>query len=71
VGGKIAGLGNDTVIEALSSADVEFLDATLERYLPLEIRKTKPPAKNFKKIVSGRRLWNFNQRDRKIWQEAL
>ena len=71
VGGKIAGLGNDTVIEALSSADVEFLDATLERYLPFEIRKTKPSGKNFKKIVSGRRLWNFNQRDRKIWQEAL
>jgi glutamate synthase domain-containing protein 3 len=71
VGGKIAGLGTDAVMEVLTSADVEFLDANLERYLPLEIRKTKPSGKSFKKIVSGRRLWNFSLRDRKIWQEAL
>jgi methylamine---glutamate N-methyltransferase subunit B len=71
VGGKISILGTDTVIEDLNASDVEFLDAALERYLPFEIRKTKPPGKDFKKIVSGRKLWNFNQRDRKIWQEAL
>jgi len=71
VGGKISGLGTDTVIEDLSASDVEFLDTSLERYLPVEVRKTKPSGKDFKKIVSGRKLWNFNQRDRKIWQEAL
>jgi len=71
VGGKIKGLGTDTVREDLSSQDVEFLDATLERYLPFEIRKSKPAGKAFKKVVSGRRLWNFSQRDRTIWQEAL
>jgi glutamate synthase domain-containing protein 3 len=71
VGGKIAGLGTDAVIEDLSSQDIEFLDATLERYFSPEIRKTKPAGRDFKKIVAGRRLWNFDQRDRKIWQEAL
>jgi glutamate synthase domain-containing protein 3 len=71
VGGKIAGLGTDTVREDLSADDVNFLDATLERYLPFEIRKTKPAGKAFKKVISGRRLWNFSQRDRTIWQEAL
>jgi glutamate synthase domain-containing protein 3 len=71
VGGKIAGLGTDTVIEELSASDIEFLDATLERYLPSEIRKTKPSSKAYKKIVSGRKLWNFNKGDQAIWQEAL
>ena len=71
VGGKISGLGTDTLIEDLSASDVEFLDSALDRYLPGEIRETKPSGKDFKKIVSGRKLWNFNQRDKKIWQEAL
>ncbi len=71
VGGKIAGLGNDAVMEELSSSDVEFLDATLERYFPPGIRKTKPAGKDFKKIVSGRKLWNFDKHDSKVWQEAL
>ena len=71
VGGKISSLGTDAVIEDLSPPDLEFLDATLERYFPAEIRKTKPAARDFKKIVAGRRLWNFDQHDRKIWQEAL
>jgi glutamate synthase domain-containing protein 3 len=71
VGGKITGLGTDAVIEDLSGSDIEFLDATLERYLPAEIRKTKPAGKDFKKIVAGRKLWNFDKRDWKVWQEAL
>jgi glutamate synthase domain-containing protein 3 len=71
VGGRIAGLGTDTVMEELSTSDVEFLDATLDRYLPFEIRKTKPSGKDFKKIVSGRKLWNFKKSDQKLWQEAL
>ena len=72
VGGKIANLGTDAVIEDSGARpDVEFLDATLERYFPAEIRKTKPAAKDFKKIVAGRKLWNFDKRDWKIWQEAL
>jgi methylamine---glutamate N-methyltransferase subunit B len=71
VGGKIAGLGTDAVIEELSSTDIEFLDSTLKRYLPPEIRKAKPAGRDFKKIVAARKLWNFNEHNRKIWQEAL
>jgi glutamate synthase domain-containing protein 3 len=71
VGGKIASLGTDAVFEDLSAADIEFLDANLERYFSSEVRKTKPAAKDFKKVVAGRKLWNFDKRDRKIWQEAL
>jgi glutamate synthase domain-containing protein 3 len=71
VGGKIASLGTDAVVEDLSAADIQFLDATLEHYFSPELRKTKPAGKDFKKIVAGRKLWNFDKRDRKIWQEAL
>lgn len=70
VGGKIAGLGTDTVIEDVSSSDIEFLEATLQRYFPPDIRKTKPTAKYFKKILSGKKLWNFDKHS-KVWQEAL
>jgi hypothetical protein len=71
VGGNVAGLGTDAVVEELNASDIEFLDATLEHHFPAEVRKTKPSGKAFKKIVSGRKLWNFDKRDQKIWQEAL
>ena len=71
VGGRIAGLGNDAVIQELSAGDIQFLDETLNRYFTPEIRATKPPANDFKKIVAGRKLWNFDKHDRKTWQEAL
>ena len=71
VGGKIHGLGTDAVIEELSAADIEFLDSTLAQYFPAELRKTKPAGKDFKKVVAGRKLWNFDKRDWKVWQEAL
>ena len=71
VGGKISSLGTDAVIEDLGATDVEFLDATLGCYFPVEIRKSKPAGKDFKKVVAGRRLWNFDKRDWKVWQGAL
>ncbi len=71
VGGKIASLGTDAVIEEPAADDIQFLDDTLARYFSPEIRKTKPAGKDFKKIVAGRKLWNFDKHDRKIWQEAL
>jgi hypothetical protein len=43
----------------------------LDRYFPPELRKTKPAGKDFKKIVAGRKLWNFDKHDSKVWQEAL
>jgi len=71
VGGRIAELGTDAVIERPSPSDAEFLDVTLSQYLSLELRKSKPAGRDFKKIVAGRKLWNFDQREWKLWQEAL
>ncbi|MBI3461662.1 MAG: hypothetical protein HY000_01175, partial [Planctomycetes bacterium] len=51
VGGRIADLGNDAVIEQPTPADEAFLVEQLHRY------NLRPPA-SFKKIVSGRKLWN-------------
>jgi glutamate synthase domain-containing protein 3 len=71
VGGRIAELGIDAVIEEPTSADAEFLNAALARYFPLQFRNSRPPARGFKKVVAGRRLWNFDRQEWKLWQEAL
>lgn len=71
VGGKADNLGTDAVIGTMEPGEIEHLEEILTRYLPPELRKTKPPAADFKKIVSGRKLWNFDKREWKIWQEAL
>jgi glutamate synthase domain-containing protein 3 len=67
VGGSIAGLGTDAVIENPSGEDADWLDATLAQYLPDVHRR----GAQFKKVVAGRKLWNFDKREWKVWQEAL
>jgi len=67
VGGSIGGLGTDAVIENPSREEAEWLDATLARYLPEAGRR----GAQFKKVVAGRKLWNFDKREWKVWQEAL
>jgi glutamate synthase domain-containing protein 3 len=71
VGGRVADLGTDAVLAESTAQDTAFIDSALETYLPPEIRRTKPPARDFKKVVAGRKLWNFDKREWKIWQEAL
>jgi glutamate synthase domain-containing protein 3 len=71
VGGRIADLGTDAVIEELTSEDIGCLDAALRAHLPPDLRSTKPAARDFRKVVAGRKLWNFDQREWKLWQEAL
>ncbi len=71
VGGRIANLGNDAVVEQPAPEEAAFLDATLAQYLPPEVRSRKPQGREFKKVVAGRKLWNFDQREWEIWQEAL
>jgi glutamate synthase domain-containing protein 3 len=66
VGGRVAELGNDAVIEEPTATDQAFLGKTLSRYLPHPI-----PIQNFKKVVSGRKLWNFDKKERTVWREAL
>ena len=67
VGGRIAELGTDAVVDAPTPEEAAFLDATLARYLG----NAKLPGRDFKKVVAGRKLWNFDKREWKIWQEAL
>jgi len=71
VGGRIANLGTDAVLAPLEPSEAEQLEQTLNRCLPLSLRRAKPAAAEFKKVVAGRKLWNFDKRDWRIWQEAL
>ena len=71
VGGKIGGLGTDAVASEVSSAEAEELETLLTANLPAKIRANKPSADKFRKVVAGRKLWNFDKREWKIWQEAL
>ena len=71
VGGTVGELGTDAVIEPLSEEDVALLEAALAAHFSAEERQTKPVARAFKKIVAGRKLWNFDKRNWQWWQEAL
>ena len=67
VAGSIAGLGTDAVIENPTREDAEWLDAALAKHLP-DVRRR---GAEFKKVVAGRKLWNFDKREWTVWQEAL
>ncbi|HKW99530.1 MAG TPA: hypothetical protein VJN43_17450 [Bryobacteraceae bacterium] len=67
VGGKIAGLGTDAVVQELSAEEIAWLDGTLPKYVPQCRRR----GAEFQKVVAGRKLWNFDKREWKVWQEAL
>jgi glutamate synthase domain-containing protein 3 len=71
VGGTIANLGTDAVIAAMDPGEADHLEETLSAHLPASLRSTKPAAADFKKVVAGRKLWNFDKREWRIWREAL
>lgn len=58
-------LGADAVFADVTADDREMLGAAFERW------KITAPADGFRKIVAGRRLWNFQQTDRDLWKRAL
>jgi glutamate synthase domain-containing protein 3 len=64
VGGTIASLGNDAVIETPTPEDQAALKELLSAY------NVRAPAA-FKKVVSGRKLWNFDRKDLDVWKAAL
>lgn len=68
VGGEIEELGNDAVIVELTEQERAFLTTTFARYLP---DQATPAVTSFKKVVAGRRLWNFDKREWTTWREAL
>jgi formylmethanofuran dehydrogenase subunit C len=63
VGGKIHDLGNDAVVEEPDEADLAMLYATLRTY-------GLDPNREWKRVVSGRKLWNFDQKDA-AWRSIL
>ena len=72
VGGNIAELGNDAVIEEPTAEELTFLESTLSQHLPSQSwQYAGSPIRNFKKVVSGRKLWNFDKDERAVWREAL
>ena len=66
VGGSIAELGNDAVIEEPIEKDLAFLESSLSQYLP-----EKKDVSNFKKVIAGRKLWNFDKNERTAWREVF
>jgi glutamate synthase domain-containing protein 3 len=64
LGGKVAALGNDAVF-----AEVTAEEQTALRDLLATYRVPAPAA--FRKIVSGRKLWNFDKKERDLWKVAL
>jgi formylmethanofuran dehydrogenase subunit C len=64
VGGAIASLGNDAVIESPTADDERAIGALLATW------GVAPPAA-FRKVVSGRKLWNFEHHELDTWRAAL
>jgi glutamate synthase domain-containing protein 3 len=64
VGGQIAALGNDAVIEEPTGEDQAALQELLVTY-------NMPAPATFRKVVSGRKLWNFDRKERDVWKAAL
>lgn len=64
VGGEIAELGNDAVIEEPSADDEKMLAAAFAEHA------IKRPHR-LRKIVSGRKLWNFQHEEIETWRQAL
>ena len=64
VGGEIASLGNDAVVEAPSADDERWLAELFATH-----HVARPTA--VRKIVSGRKLWNFEKHELETWRAAL
>ena len=64
VGGTIDALGNDAVVEEPSSVEQADLKELLQ------VHKISAPA-TFKKVIAGRKLWNFDRKELEIWKVAL
>lgn len=65
VAGTVAALGADAVEKDLSDSDRAMLRTTLREFT------VDADALRFKKIESGRRLWNFSKKEPEIWKDAL
>jgi hypothetical protein len=60
----VTDLGNDAVVQEATAEELAGISKTLASF-----GLTEPGG--FKKVVSGRRLWNFDKKDLEVWKEAL
>jgi glutamate synthase domain-containing protein 3 len=63
--GKHGELGADAIFADVTPADSDLVGAALERW------GVVAPTARFRKLVAGRRLWNFQQSERDLWKSAL
>lgn len=64
LGGNATSLGNDTKVSDPNEEEWQFLKTTLSQHGMVADRP-------FKKIVAGRRLWNFEKQEFDLWKEVL
>jgi glutamate synthase domain-containing protein 3 len=64
VGGEIAELGNDAVVSEASSSELAPIREALARY-------GLAGPKAFRKVVSGRKLWNYDKKELELWKAAF
>ena len=64
VAGDIQELGNDAVVEEPDAKDQQFIGESLGQW-EIEVPTS------FKKVVAGRKLWNFDKTEMGLWKEAL
>jgi methylamine---glutamate N-methyltransferase subunit B len=65
LGGEHGELGADAVIEEVTELDRELIASSLD------LHKVAAPTAGFRKVVAGRRLWNFQRTERELWKSAL
>jgi len=65
IAGRIGELGNDAVLATLHGDDERYLTETLAPF------GYEAAHYDFKKIVAGRKLWNFDKTDFATWKAAL
>lgn len=64
VGGQIEELGNDAVVAEPSREELTVITELLDTYhILMPVR--------FQRIISGRKLWNFDRKDMETWKVAL
>jgi len=63
--GRAEELGNDAVLADMAGSDSDYLAETLSPF------GYEAGRYDFKKIVAGRKLWNFDKKDFETWRVAL
>jgi glutamate synthase domain-containing protein 3 len=64
VGGEIASVGNDAVVDQAPDPDQAMLEAAFAEF-------GLPRPGRFRRILAGRKLWNFEKHELDTWREAL